>query len=89
MHGFYHSSRGFVTSKMKFLLTFAFLLTLQLCAPLVQVKQEARQQKSVDAGAAKTAIAEKTNHPDNIFLPYATRRVKIFIATRTPHVLQG
>lgn len=72
MHGFYHSSRGFVTSKMKFLPTFAFLLTLQLCAPLAQVKQDTRQQKPVNAGAAKTSVAEKTiicidpGHPSEV-----------------------
>src|SRR5215207_2774934 len=59
-HGFYHSSHGFVTSKMKFLTTLALLLALQVCAPRAQVGGDATGKKAPGAAAAKEAAQETT-----------------------------
>src|ERR687897_201590 len=57
-HGFYHSSPGFVTSKMKFLTTLALLLALQVCAPRAQVGRDAAGKKAKGYAVVLTKSAE-------------------------------
>jgi N-acetylmuramoyl-L-alanine amidase len=71
--GFYHSSQRFVTYKMKFFVTFASLLALQLCMPVAQVEQKSPTGQATSAPpiskafeSEKTIVCIDPGHPSEV-----------------------